>query len=91
MFSPYIIFFQVMEEKHAEKAELVAAIAAIRFTFQTRRLYEARERIFWKRCFFRDCREDSMARIRCHIGQVYLNRHTHGLPQLFSFMITTQF
>ncbi len=44
MFSPYIIFVQVMEEKHAEKAELEAAIAAIRFTFQTRRFYEARMR-----------------------------------------------
>ncbi len=27
----YVIFVQVMEEKHAEKAELEAAIAAIRF------------------------------------------------------------
>ncbi len=45
MFSPYLIFVQVMEEKHAEKAELEAAIAAIRFIFQTRRFYEARMRI----------------------------------------------
>ena len=46
MFSTYVIFVQVMEEKHAEKAELESAIAAIRFTFQARRFFQARARNF---------------------------------------------